>query len=281
MFRTFAGINRLRFQNIGLTEQLGRNVRYTGRMGGDVEPALTDLLRGRGSKCVLSGSGFEGGALVSIGASRKGRIWSHRRDRVDQLATWCKEIGAKLLDTTINSDDVVKGTLNVKTVGTRPASMPIGVDWPEVIYTAPETAWSVFIDGEEWPLAELSIELCNASPDGPLRFAITSETDSADFQLDLFEEGGGPQYRFVVRGNRNIEVGSSSARESAAAFFYQNPPVIWFADGSSLEGNQYAELRNAYPLASSEESVGEGERQRCLSMRNLRNFLQVESNDLC
>ena len=34
-------------------------------------------------------------------------------------------------------------------------------------------------------------------------------------------------------------------------------------------------------FASSEESVGEGERQRCLSMRNLRNFLQVESNDLC
>jgi hypothetical protein len=33
--------------------------------------------------------------------------------------------------------------------------------------------------------------------------------------------------------------------------------------------------------ASSEESVGEGESQRCLSMRNLRNFLQVESNDLC
>ena len=34
-------------------------------------------------------------------------------------------------------------------------------------------------------------------------------------------------------------------------------------------------------VASSEESVGEGERQRCLSLRNLRNFLQVESNDLC
>jgi hypothetical protein len=34
-------------------------------------------------------------------------------------------------------------------------------------------------------------------------------------------------------------------------------------------------------IASSEEFVGEGERQRCLSLRNFRNFLQVESNDLC
>ena len=34
-------------------------------------------------------------------------------------------------------------------------------------------------------------------------------------------------------------------------------------------------------IASSEESVGDGERQRAVSMRNRRNFLQVESNDLC
>jgi superfamily II DNA or RNA helicase len=248
VFRTFAGINRLRFQNIGLTEQLGRNIRYTGRMGGDVEPALTDLHRGRGRKSVLSGTGYEGGEFVTVGASRKGRIWSHRRDRVDQLAAWCRTIGAKLLDTTINPDEVVKGTLNVKTVSTRPAKMPIGADWPEDIYTAPETTWSVFIDGEEWPLAELSIELDAPSLDGPLRFAITSETDRAEFELELFEDGDVPNCRFNVRGNRKVEIGSGSGREDAAAFFYQNPPTIWFVDGSALEGNQHAELRNAYPL---------------------------------
>ena len=36
-----------------------------------------------------------------------------------------------------------------------------------------------------------------------------------------------------------------------------------------------------FQLASSEESVGGGERQRACSIRNRRNFLQVESNDLC
>ena len=248
VFRTFAGINRLRFQNVGLTEQLGRNIRYTGRMGGDVEPALTDLHRGRGRKSVLSGTGFEGGESVAVGASRKGRIWSHRRDRVDQLAAWCRAIGAKLLDATIDPDEVIKGTLNVKTIRTRPQKMPIGVDWPEDIYTAPETSWSVFVDGQEWPLAELSIELDTPTVDGPLRFTIASETDGADFDLELFEEGDELNYRFIVRGNRKVEIGSGSRREDAAAFLYQNPPTIWFADGSALEGNQYAELRNAYPL---------------------------------
>jgi hypothetical protein len=40
VFRVFAGVNRLRYQNIGLSEQLGRNVRYTGRMGGVWSPRL-------------------------------------------------------------------------------------------------------------------------------------------------------------------------------------------------------------------------------------------------
>ena len=36
-----------------------------------------------------------------------------------------------------------------------------------------------------------------------------------------------------------------------------------------------------YNLASSEKFVGDGERQRAVSRRNLRNFRHVESNDLC
>jgi hypothetical protein len=34
-------------------------------------------------------------------------------------------------------------------------------------------------------------------------------------------------------------------------------------------------------FASSEKFVGDGERQRAVSLRNLRNFRQVESNDFC
>jgi hypothetical protein len=39
-----------------------------------------------------------------------------------------------------------------------------------------------------------------------------------------------------------------TTRTEARAFFYRNPPTIWFADGSSLEGNRYVELRRAPPL---------------------------------
>ncbi|MBV8517678.1 MAG: DEAD/DEAH box helicase family protein [Acidobacteria bacterium] len=115
VFRTFSGITRLKLQNVGLSEQLGRNVRYTGRMGADVASALTDVIKRKGRKSVLAGGGFENGHRATIGASRRGRVWSHQRENVARFITWCDEVGQKLLDTTIDPDEVLKGTLNAQT----------------------------------------------------------------------------------------------------------------------------------------------------------------------
>lgn len=249
VFRTFAGVNRLTLQNVGLTEQLGRNVRYTGRMGADVEPALGDLQRRRARKSVLSGNGFEGGEHVTVGASRKGRIWSHRRERVDQLAAWCKRMGTKLLDSTIDPDEVLKGTLDAKTVVDRPAKMPIAVDWPEEIYKAAEATWSMAIDGRELMLSELDLQLVEPAVAGPLRFALTGEAERVEVELRLFEEDDVPDYRYIVLGDSTVQVrrGGAGAGADMTHFFYENPPVIWFADGSSLEGNQHVELKAKGP----------------------------------
>jgi hypothetical protein len=249
VFRTFAGVNRLRLQNVGLTEQLGRNVRYTGRMGADIEPALPGVQLRRTRKSVLSGTGYEGGEMVTVGASRKGRIWSHRRDRVDQLAVWCKKIGAKLLDDDIDPDEVLKGTLEAKTILARPAKMPITVDWPEEIYTAPEASWMIVIGGQEYHVGELSLEIVSPSLAGPLRFVIASENERAELGLELFEVEEVPNYRFVVRGEVPVHVrrGERAEAENATDFFYNHPPTIWFSDGSTLEGNQYIELKSTHP----------------------------------
>jgi hypothetical protein len=90
-------------------------------MGSDVGPGVPEAQRHRTRKSVFSGSGYEGGARATVGASRKGRIWSHRRERVDQLVAWCKAIGTKLLDNRIDPDEVLKGTLESQTVLERPA----------------------------------------------------------------------------------------------------------------------------------------------------------------
>jgi hypothetical protein len=64
-------VTRLRLKSVGLSEQLGRNVSYTSRMGSDVAPVLADAQRRKARKSDLSGSGYEGGETATVGASRR------------------------------------------------------------------------------------------------------------------------------------------------------------------------------------------------------------------
>jgi hypothetical protein len=149
---------------------------------------------------VLQGSGYENGELVTVGASRKGRIWSHTRDRLDQFKEWCLQIGAKLLDSTIDPEQVLQGTLVPVRVTERPKKRAIAIDWPEAVYTELEGQWGFAFAGREYSLAELSIDLVGTGTEGAPRFAITSETDQAEFQLEFVGDGGDTDFRFVSRG---------------------------------------------------------------------------------
>lgn len=254
VFRTFARINRLRLQNVGLSEQIGRSIRYTGRMGSDVEPGITQLQRGNAQKSVLAGVGFENGALTSIGASRKGRIWSHRREHLDQFVSWCEEIGTKLLDDTIDPDQVLEGTLVPVTVTQRPEKMALHIDWPEDIYIEAERNWIFTLEGQDYALHQVGITLINPSVGTPLRFEISSEDTRVEFELVFVGNGDDADFRFLLRGDAmaTIQHGPRAQAHSLVEFFHRNPPSIWFADGSSLLGNRYVELRAPQPLFQAE-----------------------------
>ena len=218
-------------------------------MGADVAAELPDVQRRHARKSVLSGGGFEDGDRTTVGASRKGRIWSHRRDRVDQLAAWCKAIGGKLLDENIDPDEVLRGTLEAKMIAVRPALMPITVDWPEEVYSTAEMLWSIVIGEHEYPLSDLDLEIVSPSVNGPLRFKIVADDQEVELELELFEDQEGPNYRFVVRGGARVQVrrGERADAEDASDFFYDDPPMMWFSDGSALEGNDFIPLKTARP----------------------------------
>ena len=247
VFRTFAGITRLQLQNVGLTEQLGRNVRYTGRMGSDVESGLPDVHRRRARKSVLSGVGFEDGRKVSVGASRKGRIWSHRRERLDELIAWCQGVGAKLLDESIDPEAILRGTLESQRVTSRPAKVPIAVDWPEEIYAAAESRWFIQFEAQLVCIDEVELRVESHEPDGPLRLMLSTENLRSVVTLELFEANENPDYRFVGDGHLSIRKGDVGQARPLVDFFDEAPPVVWFIDGSSLAGNDYIELKGTRP----------------------------------
>ena len=255
VFRSFHGVTRLRLKSVGLSEQLGRNVSYTGRMGSDVAPVLADAQRRKAQKSDLSGSGFERGGKVTVGASRRGRIWSHRRDQVQELVAWCKHVGAKLIDPTIDPDAVLSGTLETVVVDARPEGMPVGVDWPEAIYTSSETSWSVTIGDERLHVSELDLVLVGPTRVGAVRFAIAGEHARATFELEIFEAGDTSDFRFTLLGGAPVQILRGDTAVAASAFFSSHPPRVWFADGASLDGNEYTPLKSVLPPYSEEKLV--------------------------
>src|SRR5260370_22136427 len=121
-----------------------------------------------------------------------------------QLTTWSRAIGQKLLDKTLDPDQVLQGTLVPKFITARPNKMPIAVEWPEIFFKEPENAFSFFIKGKDTWLNDTSISLHDPSDTGPLAFAIESENGAATFELSLNETNGYPD--FTIRGIQNSAV---------------------------------------------------------------------------
>lgn len=248
VFRVFAGINRLMLMNVGLDEQFGRQLRYTGRMGPDVGARLSDATLGTTTKAVLAGFGFENGGQASIGAGKKGRIWATLRLKVNEYASWCKRVGAKLIDENIDPEEVLRGTLIPRLVNARPAVMPVGVDWPVELLDLVESATKIsFSHTIEDHLTNVSIELRDYSATGPLVLRVFSEKREVQVQLNFVTRGNASDFEFVYVGadTATIRRGETS---DLCAYLTKNAPTIWFADGSKLEGNTHVELRTSAQL---------------------------------
>lgn len=244
VFRCLATVNRLRLNNVGLLEQLGRLIRFTMRAGSDVEGGMTEAQKQRAVKSNLFGTGFENGHRTSIGCSYKGRIWSHKTTNLMELKRWCQEVGAKLVDDSLDPDQVLDGTLVPEMVSARPTVMPIGVDWPDLFYRDTQTLVSFGFNGDEEYLHETDIALENPSADGDIRIRVASASHRTILNLTLFQSGDANDFAFV-EADATTRIQRGTLEASLSEFFNEEPPTIWFADGSSLRGNELVRLRKA------------------------------------
>jgi len=221
--------------------------------GSDVEARLTDAQRRNTTRSNIFGVGYEHGSKTSIGCSYKGRIWSRRITNVEALTRWCSSVGEKLLNDGIDSEEVIRGTLVPEMIDRRPDTMPFAIDWPDVMYKKPETTYTFLVDGAETPLYLTDIELTEPATAGDIRFEISSDDTRIPVTLSIFKEGETKDCKFSVGGGSEVRVKDGAREHSLKDFFYRETPVIWFVDGSSLEGNSYTKLRKDYDPYSPEK----------------------------
>jgi superfamily II DNA or RNA helicase len=244
VFRCLAGINRLKLQNVGLKEQLGRLIRYTMRAGSDVESGMTEAQKQKAIKSNLFGNGFENGGRTTLGCSYKGRIWSFKTTNLLQLTNWCEAVGGKLEDKTLNPEDVLNGTLVPVLVTELPEGMPIGIEWPDMFYQEPEQIFSFQISGHTIYLHDAEITLVDPSPRGRIVFSIGSLEFSAQCELTLYKTDGNPDFAIKQLHGGQDSIKIRSKEFALTEFLEEHLPTIWYADGSSLCGIEHVKLRH-------------------------------------
>ena len=243
VFRCFYGIKRLILNNVGLNEHLGRQIGYTGRMGSDVESRIGQAARRGAKRAVLAGGGFEHGAMMSIGAAKRGRVWSNLRLRVDTFATWARHVGAKIANESIDPETVLAGTLKPKRIGTVPALTAVTIEWPKEILERPQTGCRFFGSGiAEQPSTNVDIEVLARELNDPLLIRVFADKWESILRLELLPVEDSFDFRFMHVQGINLSIALGSKYEPLADFFTDCPPTIWFADGSSLEGCEFTQL---------------------------------------
>ncbi|WEK52939.1 MAG: DEAD/DEAH box helicase family protein [Candidatus Cohnella colombiensis] len=261
VFRALHGINRIRLQNVGLKLFLGRDIRFRMSVGSDVGEALTLAEKQNGQKAFVVGAGYEGGNKVNIGCSYKGRIWTKKEGDLLEFKEWCFNVGEKLVNDELDPNTILRETLIPEKVIIRPPLFPIWIELDSEILQYNEIKYAFIINGTEYNLSTCEISLFEPTLDGDLFFSLNTEDGNVIFELHLFEDILNntdikfPNYKTLQVSDEKVEVVYGSQRRSAVDFFDEYLPTIWFADGSSLTGNDYIKLKKRIGLYPTEKII--------------------------
>ena len=251
IFRCLGEIGRLIFQNLGVSKHGRRNLSYAMYTGADVRTALSLTETGGGSrKSNLSGSGWEQGKQITIGCSRKGRVWSKKAGTIPEFVDWAKNIGRKLKDNTIDTARIIENVLIPEEIHNLPDLTILGIEWPYEILRYPEDRVTIkqSFREEEILLFELEVIGQNIS-ENKIYFNLLHDNGSiwGQYYLELH-----PIERFKVFGineeseSVSITIGPNEIR--VCDFFNDYPPLIRYVDLSELDGNLLIKSHNPLDL---------------------------------
>ncbi len=258
VFKSFYDINRVSLQNVGLKEFLNRKIRFTMRVGTDIQDALSIAEQQRGEKAFVFGTGYQNGEKITLGCSYKGRIWSYLRSDLRGFIEWCKNVGKKLVDESIDSNQILRETLIPEIITEIPNIYPTHIDWDDNFYDLPESKIDININGC-FNSAHCSINVINANDNGDINFEISTPNGSAKFKKELFFDNQNglsfANFRMTKLDTvqSNINIGSKTL--DLLEYLNENPPIIWFADGSALQGNEYVQLKHVIQPYSTDNLI--------------------------
>lgn len=236
VFRALSGINRLMMASVGLRTAINGPIRYKMYAGIDIASGISDSAAGNSTKSNIFGTGYNGNGKVSIGCSYKGTIWSKWVETIDFWREWCDNILEKILDESINTQDILNTALVPKVIKKRPELVPILIEWPDELSIEDYNKYEIKYGVNEYSLDEIDLNLINIEN---ITENITFTINGLKFELEITDKG----YKFINKSGKKIELYKNNHLVgNLNKYFNDNPPRIYFENQSSLEGNLFIEI---------------------------------------
>ncbi|WP_097257057.1 DEAD/DEAH box helicase [Streptomyces sp. Ag109_G2-15] len=188
-FRVLARLDRLVPTNVGLKDARDYFTRFSLHVGSDVSQGFTTAQEHK-SQTHIAASGFDDGDSVSISAAHSGRFWSPTTaPSLKAWTDWCDEQGTKLLDSTINLEQVVDGFIIPEDITARPPYALLGVEWPWQVYLGSRDRYTLTYDNVRYALTDVEFEVDDYAPTGPFLFSLTTPAWRVAYQADYDAKG--------------------------------------------------------------------------------------------
>ena len=256
IFKSFYEIKRVSLQNVGLKEYLNRKIRFSMKVGTDIQNALSIAEQQRGEKAFVFGAGYSEGKKITLGCSYKGRIWSYLKSDIKGFIKWCDAIGGKLINQSIDPNQILKHTLIPELISRLPDIQPIYIDWSDSFYLNTEFKINIRDESEDTNIAFCELKLISYDLINGIGFEIITPSKSYKFKkllLDITDSNGNsiPDFNISKVDSENAQIKIGNRIYSLEDYLNINPPIVWFADGSSLQGNEFVEIKSVirpYPV---------------------------------
>lgn len=245
IYRVFANVNRLRLFNVGARLPQGKDISFQSYFGRSVQDGLDLLAQGKLLKNNIFGVGFKNGYKTSIGCSSKGKVWSRERTDLLRFQEWCNEIGQIITNDSIDTNIVLKNTLNYVPMKKFPNIYPIAIDWNPEIYEHYNQI--VSLGGSIYLFDELELSINESFEIGKnIIFTIQNEEHSSTIKMEIDDSNKRIVCTNIIGEQLKFHVGNDELNLNE--FFSRYPLTIYYTDNSISYGINLCKPKTEAPM---------------------------------
>jgi len=255
VFRALGRIGRLTFNGLGVSKHGRKNLSYAMYTGADVRNALSLAEKAGSRKANLNGNGWENGKQITIGCSYKGRVWSRDGGTIPQFIEWARHVGAKLVDATINTADIIDNVLIPEEVTSLPSVGVLAIEWPAELLRYAEDRVVIATDDQEAPIFACDLVVTDVDYHSSAIDFDVIDSDNVvlgEFTMRLDAKAG---YVIDLRSEHPVLLKVGRREAALAGYFASYPPLIRLLDLSELDGNLLLKPQNPIDLKLSDASI--------------------------